>query len=175
MGFAPTFYFWPEAMQDTAINDRVSEIAASAANLNGVEFVRSEIIGSKRNPTFRVYIDKPEGVTLDDCSVVSHAIEAVLEADDFISQAYVLEVSSPGLERELYSLADFERFAGHKAKVRLTEEHEGRKSFSGRIIGVEGDEIVFEDRTAGGMRFGFDSIAKANLRIDLESEFKRKR
>ena len=175
MGFAPTFYFGPEAMQDTAINDRVSEIAASAANLNGVEFVRAEIIGSKRNPTVRVYIDKPDGVTLDDCSIVSHAIEAVLDEDDLLSQAYVLEVSSPGLERDLYSLGDFERFAGHKAKVRLVADRDGRKSFSGKIIGVEGNEIVFEDRTGGEMRFGFDSVAKANLRVDLESEFKRKR
>jgi len=161
-------------MQDTARNDRISEIAASAAKLNGVEFVRSEIVGSKRNPTVRVYIDKPDGVTLDDCSSVSHAIEAVLEADDFIPLSYVLEVSSPGLERELYGLSDFGRFVGHKAKVKLAGEHDGRRSLSGRIIGIEGDEIVFEDRTVGQVRFRFGSVAKANLRVDLESEFKRR-
>jgi len=162
-------------MQDSSIKDRVSEIAAAAATRNGVEFVQSEIIGSKRNPTVRVFIDRPEGVTLDDCSAVSQAIEAVLDSDDLISQSYTLEVSSPGLERELYSLSDFVRFIGHKAKVKLAVANDGRKSYSGRIIGVEDDRIMFDDRTVGPVQFPFESVLRANLRVDLEDEFKRRR
>lgn len=174
MGFAPTFYFGRKVMEFKAINDRVSEIAAVAANRNGFEFVRSEVLGTKRNPTIRVYIDKPGGVTLDDCSAVSRLTEERLDADDFIPHAYTLEVSSPGLERGLFSLADFERFAGHKVKIKTSKEIAGRGSFSGRIAGVEGNEIMLDDRTQGILRVPFDQIVKANLRIDLEQEFKRR-
>lgn len=174
-GFRTHFLFWPETMWNASINDRVSKVAASATSRNGVQFVQLEVVGSKRNPTLRIYIDRPEGVTLDDCSAVSAAIEAELDADDFIPYSYTLEVSSPGLERALYSLSDFKRFAGHRAKVSLLVEKDGRKSYSGRIVGVEGDEIILEDRTVGTVRFPFSTIAKANLRVDLEDEFRRRR
>jgi len=175
VGFAPTFYFGLEKMQNISVNERVSEIAADAAGRNGVEFIHLEIIGSKRNPTLRVFVDKPGGVTLDDCSAVSRDFEAALDAEDLISQTYTLEVSSPGLERELYSLSDFEKFTGQKAKVKLKIENGARKSYSGRITGIEGNEVVFDDRTVGNVRFPFESVAKANLRVDLEDEFKRRR
>ena len=161
-------------MEESSINLRVGEVAAAAAGENGVEFVQAEVVGSKRNPTVRVYIDKPGGVTHDDCSAVSQAIETVLDADDLIPHSYTLEVSSPGLERELFSLRDFARFAGHKAKVRTSAEFDERKAFSGRIVGVEGDEVIFEDRNHGILRFPFKAISKANLRVDLEEEFKRR-
>ena len=79
--------------------------------------------------TVRIYIDKPEGVTLEDCSTVSRAIEAVIDADDFIPAPYVLEVSSPGLERPLFSIQDFEKFAGKKAKVKTSEAIDGPGKF----------------------------------------------
>jgi len=161
-------------MDFSAINGRVSEIAAAAASENGVEFVQSEISGTKRNPTVRVYIDKPEGVSLEDCSTISRVIEAVLDADDFISHSYTLEVSSPGLERGLFSLSDFERFAGHRVKVKTSREVGGRKSFGGMIVGVDGDEVVLDDRTHGIVRIPFEAVSRANLRIDLEQEFKRR-
>ncbi|MEO8042426.1 MAG: ribosome maturation factor RimP [Acidobacteriota bacterium] len=150
-------------------------MASRAANENGVEFVHSEIVGSKRNMTVRIYIDKPEGVTLEDCSTVSRAIETVIDADDFIPSPYVLEVSSPGLERPLFSIEDFERFAGKKAKVKTFDAVAGQANFNGRITAVEGSEIVFEDKSNGTIRIPFDKVTKANLRVDLAEEFKKKR
>ncbi len=85
------------------MEESIRRIATEAVAASDVEFVHSEVIGSKRNMTVRVYIDKPGGVTLEDCSVVSKRMEAVLDADDLIPSAYLLEVSSPGLERELYN------------------------------------------------------------------------
>jgi len=157
-------------MEFSSINERVGEIAVAAAAKNGVEFVQSEILGTKRNPTVRVYIDKPEGVTLEDCSAVSRVIESVLDADDIIPNSYTLEVSSPGLERGLFSLRDFEKFVGHKVKVKTLD----RRGLSGRIVGVEGDVVIIEDRAKGSTRLAFNEIAKANLRVDLEQEFKRR-
>ena len=175
VGFVPTFYFGFKAMQQQSIAEKIDKIAAAAAKENGVEFVHSEILGSKRNMTVRIYIDKPEGVTIEDCSTVSHAVEAVIDADDFIPSAYVLEISSPGLERKLFSLGDFEKFAGKKAKVKTTEPIDDQANFSGQIVGVEGSVIVFDDKTTGTVRIPFDKVSKANLKVDLAEEFKKKR
>ncbi|PYT01929.1 MAG: ribosome maturation factor RimP [Acidobacteria bacterium] len=175
VGLVPTFYFGLKTMQREPIAERIDNIAIKAAESNGVEFVHSEILGSKRNMTVRIYIDKPEGVTLDDCSIVSRAIEEVIDADDFIPSPYVLEVSSPGLERPLFSIKDFEKFTGKKAKVKTSGEIDGQANFNGRIVSVEGSEIVFEDKTKGTVRIPFDKVAKANLKVDLSEEFKKKR
>lgn len=175
VGFVPTFYFGFKTMQRDPIAERIDKIAAHAAEENGVEFVHSEIVGSKRNMTVRIYIDKPEGVTLEDCSTVSRAIEANIDADDFIPSPYVLEVSSPGLERPLFSIQDFEKFAGKKAKVKTSAAINGQANFNGRIEAVEGTEIVFEDKTKGTIRIPFGEVTKANLRVDLSEEFKKKR
>jgi ribosome maturation factor RimP len=86
----------------------------------------------------------------------------------------MLEVSSPGLERELYSLKDFEKFAGNMAKVKTTQPVNGQKNFSGRIVEVKGEEIVFEDKTNGTVQFPYNTVAKANLEVDFEEELKRK-
>jgi ribosome maturation factor RimP len=162
-------------MQDGALVERIDKIAGKAAKESGVEFVHSEIVGSRRNMTVRIYIDKPEGVTIEDCSAVSRAIEAVVDDEDFIPSAYVLEVSSPGLERPLFKLQDFERFTGKKAKVKTTEPLDGQANFNGRISAVEGQEIIFEDKTNGTVRIPFAKVAKANLKVDLAEEFKKKR
>lgn len=171
----PTFYFGFKTMQADSIVERIDKIAAEAARVSGVEFIHSEIVGSKRNMTVRIYIDKPQGVTLEDCSTVSRAVETVIDADDFIPSTYVLEVSSPGLERPLFSVQDFAKFAGKKAKVRTSEAVNGQANFSGRIISVEGSEIIFEDKTNGEIRIPFDKVAKASLKVDLTEEFKKKR
>src|SRR5687767_15062136 len=130
-------------MQADSIAEQIDRIAEKAASDKGVEFIHSEIVGSKRNMTVRIYIDKPEGVTLEDCSTVSRAIEAVIDADDFIPSSYVLEVSSPGIERPLFTVQDFEKFTGKKAKVKTSESINGQANFNGRIITVEDSEIVF--------------------------------
>ncbi len=175
VGFVPTFYFGFKAMQRNPLVERIDKIATQAAKENDVEFVHSEIVGNKRNMTVRIYIDKPKGVTLEDCSNVSRAIEAVIDADDFIPSPYVLEVSSPGLERPLFSLQDFEKFVGKKAKVKTSDAIAGQVNFNGRITAVEKAEIVFEDKTNGTVRIPFDRVTKANLRVDLTDEFKKKR
>ena len=174
VGFAPTFYFGFKTMEQHSIAERIEKIAVESAGRNGVEYVNTEIVGTKRNMVVRVYIDKPEGVTIEDCSTVSHDMEAVLDADDFMPTAYTLEVSSPGLERGLYKLDDFKKFAGKKAKVKTASAIDGQANFNGRIVEVDGTDIVFEDRTHGMVRIPFETVAKANLKVDLAEEFKRR-
>jgi ribosome maturation factor RimP len=175
VGFVPTFYFGFKTMQDRSIVERIDKIAKKAAVENGVEFVHSEVVGNRGNMTVRIYIDKPAGVSIDDCTNVSRSIEAVVDAEDFIPIAYVLEVSSPGLDRPLFKLADFERFVGKKAKVKTAEAINGQANFNGSIVSVDGNEIEFEDRTTGTVRIPFEKVAKANLKVDLADELKKKR
>ena len=122
-----------------------------------------------------MFIDKPGGVTHEDCADVSTQIGTVLDVEDFIHSAYTLEVSSPGLERGLYKPADYERFAGHLAKLKTRSPVKNQRNFRGQIIGVVDSEVVFEDKTSGRVRIPFADIAKANLEVDVEAEFRQAR
>jgi ribosome maturation factor RimP len=158
--------------EGSSVEGRVRGIAERAATERGLELVHVEFAGGARSPVVRVFIDKPGGVTHEDCSEVSRHIGTVLDVEDFIPDTYTLEVSSPGLERGLYQLADFERFAGKPAKAKTRGAIGGQRNFRGRIEGVEGDEVLFEDRTSGRVRIPFAEIAKANLEIDVDEEFR---
>ena len=161
-------------MDKQAVNERLREIAAQVTEKHGLELVHAELKGAGRDRAVRIFIDKPEGITHADCSLVSHEVGEILDAEDFIPTAYNLEVSSPGLERELYSLRDFEKFAGSLAKIKTSAPVNGQKNFRGRIVKTEGEEIFFEDKTAGAVSFPYSAVAKANLEFDLEEELKRK-
>jgi len=156
------------------IEQRIRAIAEKATRENGVEFVHLEIGGTKRNQIVRVFADKEGGISIEDCSNVSRSIEAVMDADDFMPAAYVLEVSSPGLDRELYSIEDFAKFSGKLAKVKAKPDFDGPKSLNGRIVRVDGDDVIFDDRTAGEVVIPYSSVAKASLKVDIDQELKRR-
>ena len=162
-------------MQSGSVADKVNEIAEQAAIDHGLELVHAELAGPEGHPIVRVFIDKPGGVTHDDCSDVSTQIGTVLDVDDFIHSAYTLEVSSPGIERGLYKLADYERFTGSQAKLKTRPAVQNQRNFRGRIIGVENQNVLFEDRTSGRLSIPFADIAKANLEVDVEEEFRKAR
>jgi ribosome maturation factor RimP len=148
------------------------EIAGRAAAERGVELVHVELAGGARAPVVRIFIDKPGGVTHQDCSSVSTHVGTVLDVEDFIHEAYTLEVSSPGLERGLYGRGDFERFAGRLAKMKTRGAVGGQRNFRGRIVAVEGEDVLFDDKTTGRVRVPLSEVAKANLEIDVEEEFR---
>ncbi|GMQ96634.1 MAG: ribosome maturation factor RimP [Gammaproteobacteria bacterium] len=108
----------------------------------GCEAVGLELKGSGRHQVLRLYIDRPDGVTLDDCTNVSHQVSALLDVEDPIPGQYVLEVSSPGLDRPLFTADDFIRFAGHQARVELSMPMDGRRRYKGELCGVEGDKVI---------------------------------
>jgi ribosome maturation factor RimP len=160
-------------MDGTPVEERVSGIAARVAAERGLEVVHAEVASSGRTTVVRIFIDKPGGVTLEDCSEVSLHVGTILDVEDFIHSAYTLEVSSPGLERGLYKREDYERFAGKLAKLKSREPVNGQRNFRGRIIGVEGDDVLFDDRTNGQVRVPLRGVVKANLELDVEEEFRR--
>ena len=157
---------------EVSVESRVREITRRAAEERGLELVHVEFAGGPRSPVVRIFIDKPGGVTLGDCSEVSTHVGTVLDVEDFIPGTYTLEVSSPGLERGLYELGDYGRFAGKMAKMKTRGAIGGQRNFRGRIAGVEGEDVLFDDRTSGRVRVPFSEIAKANLEIDVEEEFR---
>ena len=162
-------------MGQGSIEERVRTVAECVATDHGLELVHAEIAGPVGKPILRIFIDKPEGVTHQDCSQVSLHIGTILDVEDFIHSAYTLEVSSPGLERGLYKVQDYERFAGRMAKIKSRVAINGQRNFRGRITGVESEQVIFEDKTSGRVLLPLESIAKANLELDVEEEFRRAR
>jgi ribosome maturation factor RimP len=159
-------------VESSEVEERIRAIAERVAAEHGLELVHAEVGVLGRNAAVRLFIDKPGGVTHADCSTVSHHVGTLLDVEDYINSTYTLEVSSPGLERGLYKLADYERFAGRMAKMKVREPVNGQRNFKGRIRGVEGDAVVFDDKTSGEVRVPLKVIAKANLEIDVEEEFR---
>ena len=110
-----------------------------------------------------MFIDKPGGVSLDDCAFISHQIEDLIEVEDVIPQRYFLEVSSPGLDRVLKKEADFQRFSGEKARVKTREALDGRRNFKGRILRCEQGVLEMEDTEGQRFTFSLREIEKARL------------
>ena len=160
-------------MGQNSIADRVQEIAERVAIDHGLELVHTEVAGPENKPIVRVFIDKPQGVTHDDCSEMSLHLGTILDVEDFIHASYTLEVSSPGLERGLYKQADYERFAGSDARIKTRQPIDSQRNFRGRLMGLEGEVVVFEDRTSGRVRIPLNIITKANLEVDVSEELRR--
>lgn len=150
------------------LDPRVQELIERVVTRLELELVHAEMVGG-RSPVLQVYIDKPGGVTLDDCTKVSERLSLHLDVEDYIPSQYTLEVASPGLDRGLYKPADYERFAGLPAHVKLETPLEGQRNFHGKLIGLDkGDELValLEDETGKQHRLPLAKIAKANVEIE---------
>jgi ribosome maturation factor RimP len=139
---------------------RLIELLEPTVEGLGYELVGVEFDGSQR--VLRVYIDSEAGITLDDCTKVSYQVSGVLDVEDPISGRYQLEISSPGLDRPLYTLAHYERFKGEMARLQLIRLVEGRRKIKARLAGVDGDDVLLQDGETT-LRIPFESIEKARL------------
>lgn len=137
----------------------------------GMELVELEYQKEGREWVVRIFLDKVGGVNLDDCAIASREVGTVLEVEDVVSEAYRLEVSSPGLDRPLKKAADFQRFVGELAKIKTFEKMDPdgrgqeRKTFVGRLLGFEEGRVRIQqlDKKGGEVSFALEEIAKANL------------
>src|SRR3990170_280368 len=138
-----------------------TQLASGVAAL-GFELVDAELSGGRHRRTLRVYIDGPQGITVDNCAAVSRQLSAILDVEDPIPGGYTLEVSSPGLDRPLVTPADFRRFIGETIKVKMQPPLLGRKNFSGRLVDVTADHVVVEvDKEHFDL--AFDGMERARL------------
>jgi len=110
----------------------------------GYELVGAEFGQAENGQTLRVYIDKPEGIVMDDCAAVSRQLNAVLDVEDVIKSAYLLEVSSPGVDRPLFTDAQFSQQLGEQVRIRMAEAVNGRRNFKGALVAVENACAVVE-------------------------------
>src|SRR3954470_1931205 len=126
-------------------------LIAPAIEAAGYRLVRLRVKGAKRK-TLQVMAERADGqMDVDDCAALSRALSGVLEAADPIADEYVLEVSSPGIDRPLTVERDFARFAGHEARVEMIQGLDGRKRFKGVLIGLDGHEVLMDVNDEGGM------------------------
>jgi len=146
----------------TAMDRRMTEIIIPVLEDMGYELVRLRLMGGEV-ATLQIMADKPEGgIEVDDCAAISNAVSAVLDVEDPITDAYTLEVSSPGIDRPLTRLKDFEAFEGYEAKLETSELIDGRKRFKGQLAGIEDDEVLI-NVSEGTIGLKFDWLAEAKL------------
>lgn len=127
-----------------SVEQRVKVLIEPIIKEKGLELVDVEYLKEGAHWYLRLYIDKDGSVDIDDCSGVSHAVSELLDNADLILQSYILEVSSPGLERPLKKKEDFQRFQGELITVKTNKLFKGYQEFSGYLIGLENDEIILE-------------------------------
>jgi len=155
--------------------DRVKEIAERVASSSGLKLVELELRGSGKTRHLRVFIDKPQGVTHEDCAHYSREIGTILDVEDAVpGGSYVLEVSSPGLDRKLLKPADFERFQGSLVKFSTHEPIDGNRHFQGRLVQFDGVQLTVDlgavtskkkvqQQGSGILKVAYSNVEKAQL------------
>ncbi len=159
-------------MAKDEVIDRVTALAESLLPPQGMELVDIEYKREGRHMVLRLFVDKAGGITLDDCALVSRELSEILDIEDFISDYYTLEVSSPGLNRPLKKAADYERYRGQLVKIRtyeLVEDEAGnrRKTFLGDLEGLVDGVVTVRLREGQMARIPLASIAKASLEFEF--------
>jgi len=164
----------------TAIDRRLADIVTPVIEGLGFELVRLRLQGGE-TPNLQIMADRPDGgIVVDDCAKISTAVSATLDVEDPIEENYTLEVSSPGIDRPLTRLKDFDNFEGHEAKIETFELIDGRKRFKGELRGTEGNEVLIEIENQGaqvviGLQFDWLADAKLVLTDELITEMLRQK
>lgn len=159
-----------------AIDRRMADIITPVIEDMGFELVRVRLMSGKET-ILQIMADKPEGgIEVDDLALISQALGAALDVEDPIVEEYTLEVSSPGIDRPLTRLKDFDMFEGYEAKIETEELIDGRRRFKGELAGVEGDEVLINVAEGTvGLKFDWLTDAKLVLTDELIKEMLRQR
>lgn len=137
--------------------EQVRQIAERVAASQGLELVELEFLGGGKARMLRLYIDKPGGVTHEDCAVVSRELGTILDVEDAVpGGAYTLEVSSPGLDRKLLKPTDYERFAGSLVKLQTRQPVEGNRHIQGRLQGLQDGRISLQVNAPAQAKSGLE-------------------
>jgi ribosome maturation factor RimP len=148
------------------MKDQLSELIQPVVEALGCELWGIEQLSMGRHSTLKIYIDSAQGVDIDDCAKVSRQVSSLLDVEDPVSGNYTLEVSSPGLDRRLFSLKQYAAFIGSEVNIRLKRPYEGKRKYKGQLRGVEGDEVILGNQEEE-ILFPFEEIERANVVPDL--------
>lgn len=157
----------PDVNEHKSLVAKLTALAEKVAGSMGMEIVLVEVKGEGSRSVVRAFIDQPAGISLDDCERFSKRLSVVLDVEDWIPFRYVLEVSSPGVNRPLVKEADFYRFCGKIAKVRTRLPIEGQRNFKGKIDGVSEGKLTLEVAPDKKVAIAVTDIEKASLVADL--------
>ena len=155
--------------------ERVREAATRVAASYGLDIFDVELLRERGQQVLRVVLDRPgpnrtaeESVSLEDCARVSEELSAILDVEDVVpADRYTLEVSSPGLDRPLRDADDYRRFAGRRAKIVLSEPVARQTAFAGRVLGIEGDDVLFESEGGKHVHLPLRLITRAHLDVEF--------
>ncbi|AWH89243.1 ribosome maturation factor RimP [Limnobaculum parvum] len=154
-------FFYVLGVGLATLEQKLTELISAPVEALGFELVGIEFIRGRQS-TLRIYIDSENGINVDDCADVSHQVSAVLDVEDPITTAYNLEVSSPGLERPLFTTAHYERFINEDVSLTLRMGVQNRRRWAGKIKSVEGEMITLDVEGKDEV-FALSNIQKANL------------
>ncbi len=143
-------------------NEQLKQMLEPAVQAVGMELWGIEFLSQGRHSILRVYIDSQNGVTIDDCEAASHQVSGILDVEDPISGEYNLEVSSPGMDRPLFSFEQFRSYVGEPIKVRLQMAVDGKRNFTGKLLVAENDQLTFEVENQQ-LTVSMNQVDKANL------------
>ena len=146
------------------------ELLGGFLEKEGYELYSSEFVKEGKDWFLRIYIDKPEGegyIGTEDCEKVSRFLSEKLDEEDAVEQNYFLEVSSPGMDRELIRPEHYRRYTGHKVEVRLYKSLDGVKNINGTLDGLEGDTVTITDENGKKWDLDFNDIARTKLAVSF--------
>jgi ribosome maturation factor RimP len=155
------------ALEETGRIQRITELSEQAALDTGIEIAEIQLRGAGRSRLLRVYIDKPSGVTHADCELISRNLGKLLDDEDAVpGESYTLEVSSPGLDRNLSKPRDFERVVGQKIRVGVQEPIEGQRWFEGKLARLADGVLELETGPEHMVRVPLGQVQKAKLKFE---------
>jgi ribosome maturation factor RimP len=153
---------------DQSVQDQLAAIVAD----EGLELVATEVVGSGPKTVLRLVLDGPNGVNLDQCALVSRQASVLLDVEDPLRHRYTLEVSSPGLDRKLYGTNDYDRYVGHRVKIRMAPSFRNHRTVVGELMGRRNDVIRIFDDSGQEIELPIDEILEARLEVDWPSIMK---
>lgn len=155
------------SLSNSQAEQQIRAIAERVAVSEGMEVVDIEYRGGGGRRKLCVYIDKPGGITHADCELISKQVGTIVDVEELVPGSYVLEVSSPGLDRKLLKPVDYERFLGRKARVRLRQPLDGQQAYVGRLCEYRDGAIGLETGPERVVRFRFEDVANARLVVEV--------
>lgn len=158
-------------MVTNSIDEQLLTITKEVVSDLGFDLIDIELTGNRSQQVIRVYIEKPGGILLSDCVAVSRKLGECLDEKDVIDNSYRLEISSPGIERPLRKIQDYERYVGHRVRIRLQGRLKGKRRIAGKLVEVEDNIVRIISQNGEKVSFSLADIAKANLDVDWDKEF----
>jgi ribosome maturation factor RimP len=154
------------------LEDNLQEQLTAMVAEEGLELLATEVVGSGPQTILRLVVDGPDGVNLDKCASVSRQASAMFDVEDPIRHHYTLEVSSPGLDRRLYSSQDYEQYVGHRVKIRMAPAYREHRTVVGELAGMRHEKVRVIDDSGQEVLLPIDEIFEARLEVDWNSIMK---